>query len=145
MKNKFVLFSKFLFAVFSCYLLASIAHSQFVLSALIDVGAEVSFADRLSMTLSDIKGLSLGYGSVILLALGLGFLIINGVSRWVTPLPGIRYPIAGFIAIGGALLAMHPLLNVTLIAVAREPMGFLMQCIAGLVGGLVFMQITKEA
>lgn len=144
MKAKAIIFLKFIVAVIVSFILASIAHSQFVLAGLTEVGVEIATSDRISMTLNDIKGLALGYGSVIFIALGAGFLIINAISKWVFPLPNLRYPVAGFLAIGGALLAMQPLLNVTLIAGAREPLGFFLQCTAGLVGGLVFMAFSQE-
>ena len=143
MKSKLKILGQFLIAVICSYTLASIFHSQFVLSALSDIDIHISLADRLSMTLSDLLGLAPGYGSVILISLALGFLIVNAISKWLQPIPAIRYPIAGALAIGGALLAMQPLLNVTLIAGAREPLGFVCQCVAGLVGGWVFLKLTQ--
>lgn len=145
MKPKLKILGKFLIAVLCSYTLASIFHSQFVLSALSDIDVQISLTDRLSMTLSDLLGLAPGYGSVILVALAVGFLIISAISKWMFPISSIRYPIAGALAIGGALLAMQPLLNVTLIAGAREPLGFAFQCMAGLVGGWVFLKLTKES
>lgn len=142
MASKLATFGKFIFSVIICFALASIAHSQFVLLALTDVGVNIAMSDRIDMTISDLKGLALTYGSVILIAMGLGFLIINAISKWVVNLPRVRYPIAGALGICCALLAMQPLLNVTLIAGAREPIGFLFQCLAGLVGGWVFMVLT---
>ena len=144
MKPKAIVFLKFIVAVIISFILASIAHSQFVLAGLTGIGVEIATSDRISMTLDDIKGLALGYGSVILIALGTGFLIINAISKWVFTLPKLRYPLSGFLAIAGALLAMQPILNVTLIAGAREPLGFFLQCVAGLVGGLVFMAFSQE-
>jgi hypothetical protein len=38
---------------------------------------------------------------------------------------------------------MQPILNVTIIAGAREPLGFAKQCIAGLFGGWAFMYQRK--
>lgn len=143
MKNKLISLGKFVIAVATTYLLASIFHSQFVLSALTKIDIQISTSDRLSMTLSDLLGMAPGYGSVLFIALALGFVTINAISRWIYPLPAMRYPLAGFLAVATALLVMQPLLNVTLIAGAREPLGFLFQCLAGLVGGLVFVRLTK--
>ncbi|MCC2604987.1 hypothetical protein [Planctobacterium marinum] len=130
-------------AVLTTFCIASIAHSQFVLAALTDVGVTIPLADRLSMTLSDLIGLLPGYGAIILLSLLVGFLIVEGLSRWVRPLPAIRYPVAGLLAMCCALLAMHPIFNVSLIAGARTELGFLSQILAGAVGGWVFMQCRK--
>lgn len=144
MKNKLINFFKFFVAVMASYLFASIAHTQFVLAGLINIGVNISISDRLSMTMSDIIGLAPGYGAVIFVALAVGFLLINAISKWVFPLPNFRYAIAGFAAMAVALLAMYPLLNVTLIAGAREPAGFFTQCVAGFFGGLVFMSMNKK-
>lgn len=133
----------FLVAVLTTFIIASIAHSQFVLAALTDVGVAISWSDRLSMTLSDLIGLLPGYGAIILVALLTGFLIIEAISRWVHPLPAFRYPIAGLLAMSCALLAMHPIFNVSLIAGARSELGFLCQILSGAIGGWVFMNFRN--
>lgn len=135
----------FIVACLATFVLASIAHSQFVLAELIRVGVEVSLDDRISMTLSDLLGLLPGYGAIIALSLLLGFLIMQAVSKWLMPLPDYRFIIGGFLAICCALLAMYPIFNVTLIAGARSEAGILVQAVAGAVGGLVFMLLRRNA
>lgn len=135
----------FIVACLATFVLASIAHSQFVLAKLISVGVEISLADRLAMTFSDLLGLLPGYGAIIALSLLLGFLIMQAVSKWLMPLPDYRFVIGGFVAICCALLAMHPIFNVSLIAGARSEAGILAQAVAGAFGGLVFMLLRRKA
>lgn len=129
---------KFFCAVLVTFILASISHSQFVLSELVAVGIQIPIPDRISMTLSDLKGLLPGFGTIIAIAMLLGFLIISAVNRWVFNLGNVRFVIAGALAMLTALAAMHPIFDVSLIAGARTTMGLIMQCVAGAAGGWVF-------
>ena len=131
----------FLIAVMCTFIAASIAHSQFVLFALKDLGIQISSSDWLAMTASDLVGLLPGYGGVIFLTLLLAFWGTNRLLKKCRGLPDTCYGIAGFSAMALALLAMQPLLGVTLIAGAREPLGFVLQCAAGGWGGWVFARL----
>ena len=65
--------------------------------------------------------------------------VVAGVLRGLLRLsPTLVFSLAGAFAIAVMLMAMHPLLHVTLIAGARSPMGFTCQCLAGAIGGYVF-------
>lgn len=136
---------RFLIATLTAIVAASIAHSQFVLIGLVDIGVSIPASDWISMTLSDIWGLLPGYGSVIGVALLLSFLIIAGVQKWLFTLPDWRFSVAGFIGIAAALIAMQPLLDVTLIAGARTEAGFFFQCVAGAIGGYVFGLLNRTS
>ena len=138
MKKIVIICLSWLISALVCFALASIAHSQFVVAGLVGLGIEISIADRVAMTLADMRGLLLGYGSVLGIALGLGFGLVAAGSKWLRPLPEFCYPLAGFIAVATALTAMQPLLEVTLIAGARGAPGFITQCLAGLVAGWAF-------
>lgn len=138
MKKFLTIFLSWLISVAVCFVLASVAHSQFVLAGLVGIGIEISVTDRVAMTLADMRGLMIGYGSVLGITLALGFGLVAAWSKWLMPLPGFCYPLAGLIAIATALTAMQPLLEVTLIAGARGASGFIAQCLAGLVAGWVF-------
>jgi hypothetical protein len=141
MKNSLIWIVAWLAASIATFVTASIAHSQFVLLELVAIDIHVPLSDWLSMTVSDIAGLSLGYGSVIAITLLLCFLILTLVnSKWLK-LPNWAYVVAAAVAIALMLLAMQPLLNVTLIAGARSTLGFLAQCCAGLVGGYCYARV----
>jgi hypothetical protein len=127
------------------FVLASLFHSQFVMAELTSVGVVISFTDRLSMSLDDLIGLSPTYGIVIaisfLLAFSVSSLIIN---RFKLPSSAL-YFVGGGIGIAIALLAMQPILDVTLIAGARSTFGFVCQSLAGAIGGWVFSHLRNEA
>lgn len=128
----------YLAAVCVAFLLSSVIHTQFVLASLTELGVEIGWHDRLLSTGKDILGLLPGYGAVIAIGLALGFSFI-GLLRRFMPLPAMAaYPIGGILAYLAFLAAMHPLLDVTLIASTRTLAGILGQCVAGLAAGLVF-------
>ncbi len=119
------------------YLLASIFHTQRVLHELAELDVVISLADRVSTTLDDIIGLLPKYGSAIALALFIAQLVAVIITRrraHVAPWTCL----AGAIAMLVMLLAMQPIMNVTLIAGAREVTGIALQCLAGAIGGLLF-------
>lgn len=144
--QKRTLVFRFIISALIAYIVASILHSQFILAGLVDLDIEITFADRLQMTGSDLLGLLPGYGSVVAIALLVGFLSINAVNKWLVPINHTwRYPIAGFVAMGAALMAMQPLLDVTLIASARTTFGFVCQCLAGALGGVSYAYLTNPS
>lgn len=139
MKHILHLIADFLLAVICCFVLASLIHSQFVLYGLIRLGIEIDLMTRISSSMEDMLGLFPTYGAVILIALLLGFTIVWLIRKYLFSLSGWLYPLAGAASIAIALLAMQPILNITLLASAREPLGIAMQCLAGFFGGWAFM------
>ena len=134
----------FLLAVLVTFILASVSHSHFVMQRLIEVGVEIDLATRLASTWDDLLGLAPGYAPIIAAALLLGFLIMSTLQRFLSIPSLLVYPLAGVLAIATAHLAMHPIFNVTLIAGARGTAGLLFQCLAGLAGGFVFLQLRSN-
>lgn len=128
----------FLIAVIFAFVLASLFHSQFVMAELIKVGVEISFNDRLSMSLDDLFGLYPTYGIVVAVSFFIAFIVASLLIKRFKLSPDILYSLAGGIGIAVALLAMHPILDITLLAGARSTFGFLCQSLAGVIGGWVF-------
>ncbi|WP_100643833.1 hypothetical protein [Alteromonas facilis] len=144
MKNAVRWIKAWLIASVVTYLLASIAHSQFVLLELLKIDIDVSASQWVSMTASDLAGLGLTYGPVIMLSLLIAFLSLTAVSKYILRTPNWVFVVGGALAIAIMLLAMQPILNVTLIAGARSTLGFLSQCCAGLVGGWTFARLSSR-
>lgn len=119
------------------YLLASFFHTQRVLHALTDVDVAIGLQSRLTMTVDDIIGLLPKYGSGIALAMLISLLVAVIITRRFRHTAVIS-ALAGATGMLVMLLAMQPIMNVTLIAGAREPVGVALQCLAGAVGGLLF-------
>jgi len=125
------------------YLLACVFHSQTVLAGLGSIGVDIPVVKRIEMTVHDLMGLW-RYGIVIFIAMSFGFFIMGVVSRFVTLSSTLLCTLAGFLAFASMLLAMSLLLPFTPLASARQPVGFLLQCCAGAVGGwLVGINLTK--
>ena len=141
MKTVFRWMFAWLAASILTFVFASIFHSQFVLLGLTDIYIDIPIGKWLGMTLSDILGLSLGYGSIIAVTLLLCFGICSLITRFWRQLSVWSYPVLGALAIALMLLAMQTLLNLTPIAGARTTLGFLFQCAAGLIGGFVFARM----
>ena len=144
MKYLLRLNSHFLIAVLCTYALASLAHSQFVLSELSAVNIDITLAARISMSLDDILGFFPILAAAIALSLLLGFGTVALIRKFQPQLTLWLYPVAGAAAILVMLLAMHPILDITLIAGARSTLGMISQSLAGLMGGWLFMRLRKK-
>lgn len=95
------------------------------------------------MTLFDLSGLFPTYGLGVLLALFLAL----GCCYWLFRpwrVPVVLYAIAGAMGIATLLLAMYPVMHITLLAGARGPIGFALQCLSGALGGVVFALVIKR-
>jgi hypothetical protein len=128
-------------------LLASLGHSIMVQGALRDLGVHIPLGTGLSAMVRDFIGLLPALGGILAGALLLAFLVagfLRGrVPGWLSP---FAYPIAGFVAVSAALLAMRFSFGFSPLAGAREPGGFLLMSAGGLVAGLLFgLLLPKSA
>jgi hypothetical protein len=160
-RTKLVRFGLFLFQMLVTtmitFLIASALHTQSVLAGLISVGAEIPLSVRIKTVFVDFVGLLPTYGVIVLvgmlIAMSVAVLIANTLR--VKPLQNTinepqksqiwLYALAGAVAMFTILAAMHPILNVSIIAGARGLSGLLTQSIAGAIGGAVFGLIKSRA
>ncbi len=123
------------------YGFASIFHTQSVLARLARLDVDIPLPERLATIMYDLAGLLPTYGLAILVML-IFALGTAGILGRHLPHRGALYTL--MCAVAGAtgmlvmLLAMHPIMEVTLIAGARGVGGKLLQCSAGFLGGLTF-------
>lgn len=134
----------FLVAVVFCFVLASLLHSQFVMAELTNVGVEILLNDRISMSLDDLLGLLPTYGIVITVSFLIAFILASLLIKRFKLSPNILYCLAGGLGVTVALLAMFPILEITLLAGARSTFGFVCQSLAGVVGGGVFAHLRNK-
>lgn len=128
------------------YSFASIFHTQSVLARLSELDVEIPLAERLATIAYDLAGLLPAYGTAIFvmmfIAMGLAILIGHFL-----PYRGALYALicatAGASGMLTMLLAMQPIMEVTLIAGARDTGGKLLQCSAGFLGGLTFAVLDQ--
>ena len=124
----------FLVAVIFAFVAASLFHSQFVMAELSKVGVEILFKDRLSMSIDDLLGLYPTYEIVIAVSYFISFILAGLLIKRFKLSPNILYFLAGGVGVTVALLAMHPILEITLLAGARSTYGFICQSLAGALG-----------
>ncbi len=144
-KSRLHLMKDYFLAVLVTFSIASISHTQFVLSELIKVGADISFSTRVSASFQDFVGLLPSYAIVIAIGLLLGFAIASFIKSKLNSNHLGWYPLAGCVSLLTIHLAMHPILEITLIAGARTTVGLIMQLLAGGVGGLCFYYLRARA
>jgi len=138
------LFTGFGLSAVVTYVLASVFHTQTILHGLTSLGITVSFMDRLRMTGGDLSGL-MAYSFVIAIGLLIAFSVMGLLGRGLPLSPWVRYPVGGVLAMLTMLLLMKAVFSITPIASARDLPGLLLQCSAGLIGGLVFARVLVTA
>lgn len=131
-------------AVVTTVVLGVTLQTQNVLARLENIGADVGFADRVSMTVYDVFRLGSLYMIFVGMALAVAFLMGGLVHRFAKFGRPIIYIVAGSTAIVVMLFAMKiRFFDVHLIAGARDALGISLQMLAGAIGGLVFARISK--
>ena len=124
------------------FTLASLFHSQYVVNQLVNVGVVVGISDRASLTLDDWLGLLPTYGAIIAVALAIAFFVTVKLNKKVQKYSTQLFVIAGIVAFGIVLIAIESIMNIHIIAGARD-WGFYAQLLAGAVGGYAFSQLIK--
>ena len=132
-------------AVISVVLLGVIFQTQNIIARLGNLGADVGFEERLSMTAYDISHLGTLYGIFIAIALAIAFLVGGLLYHFTKFGRVVIYPVAGGVAILVMLFAMkQAFFDVHIIAGARDMIGITFQVLAGIIGGWVFAHLTRN-
>ncbi len=142
--SKVQLFSAYCLAVMTTFTCASFFHSQMVISRLSELGVSIGIGLRLSYTFEDWIGLLPGYGSIIAVGLLLGFSIIYLCRKRLKLNSVLLFGLGGMTSLLVIHLAMYPIMHITLIAGARSELGFILQVLSGLVGGLTFGALFQK-
>lgn len=132
-----------LIASVATYLAGSVLMTQVVLGSLARFDIPVDIGARASMTLFDIGGLASSYLPLVAIALLLGFLVAALLAR---VKPGWRqglYLLAGASSVGTMIGIMTLTFGMNPLAGARGAVGVGLQMLAGLLGGLVFLRVSK--
>lgn len=134
----------YLCAIAASYVLATVSATQHVVSSLGSMGVEVSVAERLSMTLSDLVGMAPMFVPLIAFGLLVAFLFTAllhyGIKRWQT----VLYVLAGFCALICIHLSLHLAFGLTPVAMARSAGGLIVQGLAGAVGGWIYITLNRR-
>ncbi|AIF97853.1 MAG TPA: hypothetical protein DCW74_19680 [Alteromonas australica] len=140
---------RFLCAWLTTYLFASLFHTSSVLYRLTQLDIRITPSIWLSTVVKDVLGLLPTYGAIIAIALLIGFVVTSPLAKKIALRSAYKqnerpilllglFALSGAAALATALIAMYPILNVTLIAGARGYTGFALQCLAGAMGGMAF-------
>ena len=121
-------------------------YTQQVLGGYKDLGLEISlskgFATYTDNFIGQLSGVS--FGAMFLIALAIAFLVAALLKRALKPLAPIAYPVAGAAGIGGLLALIETLYpGVGVFGGARTAVGFGLQMVAGLFGGIVFSLFAR--
>lgn len=125
---------------------ASLFHTICVLVNLSALDVFIPWYTWLTTIGRDFVGLLPTYGVIIAVALLIAFATTIVIIEWyqqslrlLSPLSILLlFSLSGSAAIAATLLAMQPILDITLIAGSRGVLGFILQCGAGLLGGALF-------
>ena len=136
----------FVVSVVVAYVLAVLMYTQLNLANVVELGLQVSLGVRLEAAFHDLVHMVPLYLPIISVALLIAFGVARVVLIWVPQLQTLGYVLAGFLAIFtvdfalGAILTSgtHPL------AVTRTTVGLLSQCVAGAIGGYVFVNMLAN-
>jgi hypothetical protein len=134
----------FLLASMVTIVSACILQTQMVLLELTKLDIQISLSERLYMTWQDLVGLIPAYGTIITIGLALGFGICKLIWRYTPLKSSILYVVAGGAVMAVILIAMQPVLGVTLVAGARSTLGILLQIAAGMLGGFCFLRLRNQ-
>ena len=125
--------------VFGMAVTATIVQTQFVISALKDVGATIGFGDRISMTLDDLLGFGPLYAAFIAIGFALAFFAAWLVRRLAGLPAGPVYAVAGGVCMWVMLFLMEQVFfGVPVIAGARTAGGVAAQMALGALWGWLF-------
>ena len=135
------------------FLLASTFHSCAVLIGLIRIDVDMNPSDWFFMIWQDALGLLPTYGVIIAVTLLLAFLATHFIVKRLNQNASgssnrtrfILFTIAGGLSFLLMLIAMQPILNVTLIAGTRTTLGLTAQCMAGICAGGLYSYLSNSS
>ena len=131
-------------AVATTVVLGIIFQTQMGLTRLEGVGADVGFADRVSMTGYDIFYLGQFYFLFVGIALAIAFLAGGLIFRFAQFGRPLIYAVAGSAALLIMLFLMKQrFFDVHIINGAKDAVGMGLQMIAGALGGVVFTVVNR--
>jgi hypothetical protein len=141
--KKLVLLQYFVLAACVTFVSVCILQTQMVLLALSNLDIDITWSKRIYMTTQDLLGLFPSYGVVIAIGLAIGFVIAKIIKSYTRLSSYYLYVVAGGFTMAAILMAMHPILGVSLLAGARSTFGIVLQIISGLLGGFCFMRLRQ--
>ena len=129
-------------AVIATYLVGTLTYGQLNLAPLVEMGMPVDAGVRWQTAVHDVTSMYDLYLPLVTIALLLGFLGAGPVLRFVPQLRTLGYVSGGFVAILVLDFALSAAFTTHPLAVTRTFVGLMSQCLAGAVGGYVFVRLV---
>ena len=131
----------FIAAVVATYILAVLFYTQLNLANVVEMGLTVTMADRLSAALHDLWSMNLLL-VLLVIAFGIAFAITHLILRFLPQLRFLGYILAGALAFFVMDFSLYKVMgDMHVLAVTRTTVGTLAMCLAGAVGGYVFVRL----
>ena len=131
-------------AIATTVILGVIFQTQNVLARLGGIGADITIAERFSMTLYDVLHLGSLYAVFVAPALLIAILICDIITPRIQFARPPIYGLGGAAAIYVMLFAMKiKFFDIHMLAGARDALGIGLQMFAGALGGLLFVKINQ--
>lgn len=140
-KNLLTLTLAWVLAVLLAYSLATLFATQSVIGHLADMGIPLSLGERLQMTASDQLGMTGMYLPLIAVGMLIAMLVAGFLGRRSPQRRTRLFMLAGAVAMISIHLALNWSFDITLVAVARSPLGLLSQALAGTAGAYLFTRL----
>ncbi len=137
-------FLSFIAAFLVLNIIGASVSTQFNLGHLVALGADISFATRLSTTLHDIVKMQPLFAAIFGTGLLIALLVGTLITRWVKVLPSLVFALAGFAAVMTTLLALKAAFQITAIGATRELDGFISLCLVGAFAGYVYARVSAR-
>jgi hypothetical protein len=134
----------FLAAVITTYVLGAVFISQGNISSVVEMGFEISFAQRLGAMFHDITHMTDIYLPVTTLSLLIALPVAALIIKQVPNLRLLGYTLAGIVALIAVHLIIKALVGFSGSAPTRTVVGLLAQGLAGGMGGLLFHFVTLK-
>ena len=134
----------YLLAVITAYLLGAILVSQGNIAAVVALGFDVSFSQRLDAAVHDMLSMTDIYLPLVAISLALGLPVAYAIVRNRPQLRLIAYTLAGFTALIAIHVVIKAVVGLSGVAPTRTLVGLLCQGIAGGVGGYLFYRLTTH-
>jgi len=137
-------------AVLLTTVLVSAIATQINLSSLEDIGADISFAVRVSTTISDLAQFGPLLGGILLFGLTIAFAVAAAIIGRLPSLRNFGYTLAGFATIIAVLQAITFFFalqfdsGITPIPASRTMFGLLAMAFGGAAGGYFFARMTMR-
>lgn len=131
-------------AVICSYIVGAVLVSQGNISAIVELGFEITLQQRFDAANHDVMNMYGIYLPLIAIALLIAFAVAAFVIRRVPHLRLLGYILAGFVGMIAIHVILKQVLGLSGIAPTRTLLGLFAQGIAGALGGYSFCWVTRQ-